>query len=444
MRKFNRNYKLIFEIKEYVDDSLSKLKLRETIEIKYPFTLEFNIEHSVYSETNSGYFRLYNLNSDIQAKLWKDKAQIRKIIDITLYAGYEDYMPLIFKGKAIDCYTFRDGGDTDFTTEIHAFDGMDWLLYGFTSTTFKVGTKMTDIVNMFTKDLNMFDVGYISPDIPPLPCNQTFIGQTLDLLGREYGGYQIFVDKGELNILGKQDVIPGQLLVITSESGLLGTPRRMDSVLEVEMMFEPRITTAQAIKLLVDSLPELNGTYKVVGLSHNGIISPTIAGTLTTRVYLGLFGYAFKELVKPIETNYGGTVTKGKWTKPVEGRMTSVFDEPRTNRLHKGIDIGVPKGTSVKAPANGKVVFSGIQGGYGNLVILDNGTIDGKKITSYYGHLSKILVNDRQEISQGQVIGLSGNTGNSYGKNGGYHLHFGVKENGTFVNPIKYVGNYSR
>ena len=95
------------------------------------------------------------------------------------------------------------------------------------------------------------------------------------------------------------------------------------------------------------------------------------------------------------------------------------------------IDLAVPIGTTVRAAAAGKVIFSGTQSGYGRLVIIDHGN----GITTRYGHNSKLLVSVGQWVEAGERIALSGNTGNSTGP----HLHFEIRINGSSVDPLKYL-----
>jgi murein DD-endopeptidase MepM/ murein hydrolase activator NlpD len=117
--------------------------------------------------------------------------------------------------------------------------------------------------------------------------------------------------------------------------------------------------------------------------------------------------------------------------KPVCGILTSGFGW-RGSEFHKGIDIGAPTGTDVYAFADGKVTFSGWDtGGYGNLVIVDHGN----GIETYYGHNSKLLVNEGAAVTKGQVIANIGKTGDATGP----HCHFELRKDGIPVNPINYI-----
>ncbi|MBS2030969.1 MAG: peptidoglycan DD-metalloendopeptidase family protein [Deltaproteobacteria bacterium] len=121
---------------------------------------------------------------------------------------------------------------------------------------------------------------------------------------------------------------------------------------------------------------------------------------------------------------------------PARGFVTSDFGhrlDPYTaeRTMHKGLDIGVPFGTTVVAPADGTVVFASTEGGYGNVLVLDHGY----GIKTRYGHLSQILVKAGQKVHRGDKIALSGNTGRSTGP----HVHYEVRVNGIPQNPRKFI-----
>lgn len=118
--------------------------------------------------------------------------------------------------------------------------------------------------------------------------------------------------------------------------------------------------------------------------------------------------------------------------KPVSGSVTSRFGS-RWGKTHKGIDIGAPKGTPIKAAASGTVVSSstGYNGGYGNCVVISHGN----GIETAYGHCSALYVKVGQKVSQGQVIAGVGNTGRSFGN----HLHLEIRINGVAQNPQNYL-----
>ncbi|WP_299461043.1 M23 family metallopeptidase [uncultured Microscilla sp.] len=101
-------------------------------------------------------------------------------------------------------------------------------------------------------------------------------------------------------------------------------------------------------------------------------------------------------------------------------------------RFHSGVDIRVPVGTKVFAPAGGKVVEAQFHQGRGYYVVIQHNDV----YTTTYWHLSKILVRKNQYIKKGDNIALTGSTGFSTGP----HLHYEVKKHGKVVNPQQYFG----
>ncbi len=117
---------------------------------------------------------------------------------------------------------------------------------------------------------------------------------------------------------------------------------------------------------------------------------------------------------------------------PARARISSPFGH-RWGKMHNGLDIAVVTGTPVKAAADGKVTYSGDNGGYGIMVIIDHGN----GVETRYAHHSRNAVKVGQSVKRGEVIAYSGNTGNSTGP----HLHFEIRYNGNPVDPQKYLRN---
>ncbi|MFY9227573.1 MAG: peptidoglycan DD-metalloendopeptidase family protein [Blastocatellia bacterium] len=113
---------------------------------------------------------------------------------------------------------------------------------------------------------------------------------------------------------------------------------------------------------------------------------------------------------------------------PVEGKISSNFGDLRVNRTHKGIDIAVKQGTKIEAAADGKVIFSGWQKGYGKTLIIEHK--DGR--LTRYAHAENLLVSQGEQVSLGQKIATVGSTGHSTGP----HLHFEVIQDGKAINPL--------
>jgi murein DD-endopeptidase MepM/ murein hydrolase activator NlpD len=121
---------------------------------------------------------------------------------------------------------------------------------------------------------------------------------------------------------------------------------------------------------------------------------------------------------------------------PVAGRFSSPFglrryfnDQPR--KPHSGLDIAAPQGTSIRAPAPGRVVDTGAYFFNGNTIFLDHG----QGLVTMYCHLDQIHVAQGQYVSRGNVIGTVGMSGRVTGP----HLHWSVSLNGTMVEPLLFL-----
>jgi len=118
------------------------------------------------------------------------------------------------------------------------------------------------------------------------------------------------------------------------------------------------------------------------------------------------------------------------FTFPFEGPVTSKFGW-RDSAMHRGIDIDLQRGDTVKSAFDGMVRFAGKQGGFGNVVIVRhyNG------LETVYAHLWKIKVKPGDIVLGGQALGLGGSTGHSTGT----HLHFEIRFRGVAINPAYFI-----
>lgn len=133
-----------------------------------------------------------------------------------------------------------------------------------------------------------------------------------------------------------------------------------------------------------------------------------------------------------------------QWPFLVGVGMSSGFGQ-RWGRMHEGIDFVPGEGAPIQAIADGTVRIATEQGGgYGVTVYIDH-VIDGQVITSHYSHMQygSLRVTAGQTVKVGDIVGLTGNTGHSFGA----HLHFEIIVNGTPIDPLpwlqKNAGRYS-
>lgn len=417
-------------------------------------TCHFTVTRGILSDSNKCTIQIYNLAPITREKIFQDAFQINpeKWKFVKLEAGYGDDLTPIFMGRILQAYSFRKGGQTDIITEIQAqaLDMFDCQ----TSYTFAAGTTYKDalqtIVSGSMPNVKIGNVGNLEGTFQ---TPTTFDGNAMENISKLTGG-NAFIDNDQLNVLMSNEVIDVPVPVITQANGLLDTPNRRDANLEVKMLFEPSIIVGQLMEIQSGVQSDFNGQFKVMGFTHDCTISGAEAGSRTTTVnlYIGLFLPGAEQILNGNKISNFNKVSGSEisrvvmdqtlnFIKPVNGIITSPFGwrqapNAKASRGHKGIDIGVNVGTPVKAPADGTVYTRGYDAnGYGYYMDINHGNINGYNITTRYGHLSKFVGRNGAKVKQGQVIALSGNTGNSTGP----HLHFEIRANGTPINPQQYM-----
>lgn len=136
--------------------------------------------------------------------------------------------------------------------------------------------------------------------------------------------------------------------------------------------------------------------------------------------------------------NIGADYVGGEFAWPAPGyttvtsnfgmRLHPIF---KVNRLHTGTDIGMPTGAAIVAANDGVVIKSMYTTGYGNMIMIDHGG----GVTTVYGHGSENIAETGQTVKRGDIIMKAGSTGWSTGP----HLHFEIRINGNYVDPLPYI-----
>jgi murein DD-endopeptidase MepM/ murein hydrolase activator NlpD len=231
-------------------------------------------------------------------------------------------------------------------------------------------------------------------------------------------------------------------LVKTARADAIATAQRLDRLEERQQALTARILQRRqeitAVKQdLIDTRVGYDGTRadKQNALSHVQAERKQLEGNLSD------LKAQQAKIASTLQQSQGqlpaGPIKRGGGTLiwPVNGPITSPFCESRAwESCHPGIDIGVPSGTPIRAAAAGRVALvqsEAASGGYGNFTCIQH---TGAMATCY-AHQSVIRVSVGQQVSQGQVIGLTGCTGRCFGP----HLHFEVRINGAVTNPLNYL-----
>lgn len=194
----------------------------------------------------------------------------------------------------------------------------------------------------------------------------------------------------------------GQVLVILPVSGTLHTVVKGDSLKSIAKKYKADFgEIAQFNGLDSNSLLAIGDTIVIPDGEGSAKVSGTAKTTKTSNPYRGGSGRDYVDY----------------YVRPIVGGIL-------TQKLHgyNAVDIGAPTGTILHAAADGQVIIarsSGWNGGYGKYIVIahKNGT------QTVYGHLSQVLVSSGDFVNQNQIIGKTGNTGNSTGP----HLHFEVR-----------------
>ena len=296
MDKFQRVYSLKVEVDDGANQSplttayLSKFGANKNVEITLPYTLEFSISRAAFSSAQTGTFRVYNLSEPVRNAIQKDIFQFEQLRAIQLRAGYESqpagsFMPLVFNGTVITAYSWREG--RDWVTEIEAFDG-GWQMANANtvSITLTPGQSAASVVRQLCSQMPALTG---TPFIGNFPTTnkrgEVLSGNAWDLILQKTNGHAT-IDNGQVKALNYWEVLQGEVQVISSDAGLLGSPKRTTSTLEFEMIFEPRLTVGQVVELQSVTNKQYNRSWKVLGFDHRGVISPSTSGECLTSVRL--------------------------------------------------------------------------------------------------------------------------------------------------------------
>ena len=172
-----------------------------------------------------------------------------------------------------------------------------------------------------------------------------------------------------------------------------------------------------------EAVPETFSLNDEGAFSEDDIL---LEGFDTMAIHLPKFdvGSITEPIVVELRNDLAGH--KFTWPTPWTARPTSHFG-PRRRRFHYGLDLAQPTGEPIYAAFDGVVRISKRNKSYGNLVILHHAN----GLETYYAHMSQRNVSAGDHVKSGDVIGLCGNTGRSFGS----HLHFEVRYKGNALNP---------
>ncbi len=272
--KFQRRYRLTLSLNDG----------EQEIIIQPPFTIQFTVKRSITASMNTLDIAIYNLSPESRSRIFQDRyligsSQIRR--DIKFEAGY-DSLSTIFQGNFFEANSTRRG--VDILTNISAFSGGWDIPITKTFRTEKEGRRFKDVLLGLMGDFQKNPQGVLQPGV----ISNTFEaksfqrpvvleGNTFELL-KKYTNGRVFVDLDKVNCLQDNETVTGFIQLLSADTGLLETPRRDQSFLSLTTLFEPRIVMGQEVNIYSTVQPVYNGAYKIVGLTHEGIISEAVNG----------------------------------------------------------------------------------------------------------------------------------------------------------------------
>lgn len=282
MDKFNRSFLIRIQSRLDLNDPTAQTGY---IQVGNPFTIEFAIQRDTFHGLNNAKFRIFNLHKDTRSQIRKDQFDIGEYRSLEFFAGYGKNMPLAFKGNITLAWSARE--NNNFITEIDCFDGGIAMTNGVTDLTVPRDTTQQAIVDSMVDSLSAFGVtrGAVTEYPGTNQRANAYSGPTTEILSEITGG-GFFIDNGKANCLNDNEAIRTVIPVINSQSGLLGTPLREGVFTNIDTLFSPELMIGQVIELQSETDETFNGRYKIISLSHKGVISDAIAGSATSHVGL--------------------------------------------------------------------------------------------------------------------------------------------------------------
>jgi murein DD-endopeptidase MepM/ murein hydrolase activator NlpD len=200
-----------------------------------------------------------------------------------------------------------------------------------------------------------------------------------------------------------------------------------DEQLATLQLFANQVSVAYGIKQKIEGPADISGEGRLI---------PTFNESLEQYGFLRTATLTSSSRKDP--KLWPANLVPAGW--PVEGRLQGHFGR-RTDpfsgegAFHRGVDIIAPRGTPVRAAADGVVLFAAYMSGYGRLVVVDHAN----GLRTYYAHLARFGVVAGQDVRRGQTLGTVGSSGRVTAA----HLHYEVRQGGNAVDPYRYMARAS-
>ena len=228
-------------------------------------------------------------------------------------------------------------------------------------------------------------------------------------------------------------------IVVKAKAEATATAKRLDKLEKRAQVIADQIAgEVNQVNAVKNQLVDRRGRYQQARGAKSSLLAKTREDRKELEGHLVALEREQRRVLAALQarsaatTAPAGPIRQGSGTLiwPLNAPLSSGFGS-RWGRLHAGIDLPVPEGTAIRAAGSGRVAIAGWTGGYGNYTCVQHAG----GLSTCYAHQSRLGTSVGASVSRGQVIGYSGNTGNSTGP----HLHFETRVNGQPVDPMGYL-----
>lgn len=277
--KFGRKFRLLIE----VDGG-------KTLPIQNPLTIQFHVKRDINAVNNSLSIDIFNLSKINRDLIFQDSFYTSNIQrSIELQAGY-DNLYTIFKGTFNEANSYRRG--VNIITNVVSYNGAFETQNAFTYQTAIAGSTHKSILQTLIGALTSvpntkLTQGIISPTYAQNIQQRPVVleGNVWSLI-QKYSDGHAYIDLNKVYATKYNEYIAGGIPLISAATGLLDTPKRSDSLIDVSTLFEPRFTVNQVVQLISTVNTKYNGQYAIRCVEHSGIISDSVGGDLRTKLQM--------------------------------------------------------------------------------------------------------------------------------------------------------------
>lgn len=260
--------------------------------IQRPFTIDFDVTRRNWGSPSIGKITIYNLAADSRNSILKTMYNYSDQRNVTLDAGYGTSLRTILSGNIYTCNVQRVG--VNYMSMIESYDGGAAYQNSFVNLNFSAGTRFSVIVQALASSLSAYGVtvkfidnfDYLGTTNRAYICSGNAIDRIKDIVG---DGGAVYIDNMQITVKQVNTSLPMQSLtlpIISSDSGLIGTPVLESTLITFQMIFEPSLFVGQEIYLQSgQGVPQAySGVKQITTLNHRGTISDAVCGEAITTV----------------------------------------------------------------------------------------------------------------------------------------------------------------